>query len=112
MYLGEMFKHELREICKFCCPCTGSNYVSIFVPSIKASRHILMGKWSKSDENQINFIDTKGKQAKPESDSSSLTAGQSGLDAQAEVDLLNYSDLFIQSEIKKGMFSGGSTRHQ
>ena len=64
-----------------------------------------MGRWSKSGKNQINFIDIKGKQAKPKSDSSSLTAGQSGLNVQAEVDLLNYSDLFIQSEIKKGMLS-------
>lgn len=42
----------------------------------------------------MNFTGIKGKQAIPESDSSSLSAGQSDLNVQAEVDLLNHSDLF------------------
>jgi len=40
----------------------------------------------------MSFTGVKGKQANP--DSSSLSAGQSGLNGQAGVDLLNYSDLF------------------
>jgi len=47
----------------------------------------------------MSFTGVKGKQANP--DSSSLSAGQSGLNGQAGVDLLNYSDLFTVRNWKR-----------
>lgn len=60
-----------------------------------------MEKWSKPGKNQIAFIAIKGQQAKPESDSSGLSAEQSGLNVQAEVYFLNYSDLLTCSSSEK-----------
>lgn len=52
---------------------------TLFAPSINASKHILilsmlMEKWSQPGKKQITFIAMKGKQRKPESDSSGLSA--------------------------------------
>lgn len=107
MYLGERFKHELREICKFRCPCTGSNFLSMLAFSINPSRHILVlfilvGKWGKLVKIRLfspEWMENKQNQ----SSSSSIRSGQSGLNVQAEVDFLNYSEP-VRSEIKKRMF--------
>lgn len=103
MYLGEMFKHELRESCKFCCPCTGRNYICTQHKCFQTHLNLIytMEKWSKPGKNQITSIAIKAKQAKSESGSSGRTAGQPDLNVQAEVYFLNYSNLLTCSSSQK-----------
>lgn len=51
---------------------------TLFAPSLNASKHalilfILVEKWSQPGKNRITFIAMKGKQRKPQSDSSGLS---------------------------------------
>lgn len=77
----------------------------VLVPRMNSSRYfnfiytlilfILVEKCNMAGKIQMNFTSINRKQAKPESDSPCVNAGQSGPSIQIEVGFLNYSDPLV-----------------